>query len=551
MKQRLTMRAACNSTIVGKGMLRVISLVIMLAPGISPGQAIPDTDVRQPYQGMWYFPGAVGSGLVLDWERDTLIATIYTYDASGEPVWYLASGPIVDGRFSEKALRFSGGACIGCPWKHPDNQPVANLELDFVGNNIGWFQWDDGAPKAMRSLPFDQPRYSSYGRIGPFDATTSYDLRGRWLIVDRSGEQPPIESEFYANGFGDGGGVATLSWFASDGNHHIYCTDWADDDPNTSQCQYEQLLTNGQEDVEILFSFFWADSGPQRLHGYSGEPLEPSFTEPRRDNRYLGFRITGPGPYNMVEDFESIEPLGLHKGMWYTPGEPGSGLMLDWQNGTVIIAVFTYQEGMPIWYLGAGEPTDNGVLSIELDRYSGGACPNCEYAEPRVAETSISATFRFDSATIGTMTIGEGEEVRMRALPFDSPKLAKFGSPGPFGQPLLYDLAGDWVFVSDKGTDELYKRVTFERLNRIDDQRISWQSDNRHYSLHCDARPNEFDSPQCKFLEFSEQGVERHFSAHWADIGPDQIIAYLGPPKKGKDYQFRGQRRVWGFRISR
>ena len=69
-----------------------------------------------PVVGLWWNPEESGSGYNLDVKNGVLVATIYTYKGSGEPQWYITSGPISDNRFSGTINKYVGGQCISCPY---------------------------------------------------------------------------------------------------------------------------------------------------------------------------------------------------------------------------------------------------------------------------------------------------------------------------------------------------------------------------------------------------------------------------------------------------
>jgi hypothetical protein len=79
---------------------------------------------------------------------------------------------------------------------------------------------------------------------------------------------------------------------------------------------------------------------------------------------------------------------------------------------------------------------------------------------------------------------------------------------------------------------------------------LNWQNETGDISFRCDADPERFASPQCRFLEHDGMRWRRHFSAHWADIGDSQIIGYEEAPMAGADGRTRGDELIFGFRLS-
>ena len=76
---------------------------------------------------------------------------------------------------------------------------------------------------------------------------------------------------------------------------------------------------------------------------------------------------------------QNIVPVA---GVYYNPNESGSGFGLDYQNGTLLVEVYSYlQNGAAQWYLAAG-PVVNNVFTATLDKYMNGQCISCAYKDP-------------------------------------------------------------------------------------------------------------------------------------------------------------------------
>lgn len=82
---------------------------------------IPDAFVNSqafvPQLGMWWNPAEPGTGYSFDLKHGVLVMTVYSYTSAGEPIWYLASGPMVNNRFTGTVDRYGGGPCLACAFK--------------------------------------------------------------------------------------------------------------------------------------------------------------------------------------------------------------------------------------------------------------------------------------------------------------------------------------------------------------------------------------------------------------------------------------------------
>jgi hypothetical protein len=76
-----------------------------------------------PMTGLWWNPDESGTGYNIQVQRGTLIVTMYSYVAAGDPLWYLAVGTLANtagGVAATGALnKFRGGQCASCTYQMP------------------------------------------------------------------------------------------------------------------------------------------------------------------------------------------------------------------------------------------------------------------------------------------------------------------------------------------------------------------------------------------------------------------------------------------------
>ena len=97
--------------------------------------------------------------------------------------------------------------------------------------------------------------------------------------------------------------------------------------------------------------------------------------------------------------------------MWWNPSEPGSGLGLDYKDGTLVAEVYSYLAGgASQWYLAAG-PVTNNVFTATLDKYTGGQCISCAYKAPALSSNDGTITITFTSPTTGTADLPGGRHI--------------------------------------------------------------------------------------------------------------------------------------------
>jgi len=77
-----------------------------------------------PQAGLWWNPDESGSGYALDYKHGVLVVTIYSYVSAGDPIWYLAAGPVSGSNFFSATLdRYRGGQCISCAYAGRPTSP--------------------------------------------------------------------------------------------------------------------------------------------------------------------------------------------------------------------------------------------------------------------------------------------------------------------------------------------------------------------------------------------------------------------------------------------
>jgi hypothetical protein len=101
-------------------------------------------------------------------------------------------------------------------------------------------------------------------------------------------------------------------------------------------------------------------------------------------------------------------------GAYYDPNESGSGFGIDYQNGTLIVEVYSYlQSGAAQWYLSAG-PVVNNVYTGTLDKYTGGQCISCAFVAPTLVGNDGMITITFTSPTTATVDLPGGRHFQIQ-----------------------------------------------------------------------------------------------------------------------------------------
>ena len=115
--------------------------------GVSGSRAITrqifsngSTQPAADYSGLWWNASESGWGVALTRQYDMTFATIYTYDASGKPIWYVASScPMIASGCSGTLYSVTGGSPLTTAWSSANLgvASVGTLNLSFTDANTG------------------------------------------------------------------------------------------------------------------------------------------------------------------------------------------------------------------------------------------------------------------------------------------------------------------------------------------------------------------------------------------------------------------------------
>jgi hypothetical protein len=106
----------------GVGMVKMIDgtnaavLTGYTIPGAvaQPGGGAPPLAFT-PVTGLWWNPNESGTGYNIQVQRGVLVATMYSYTSAGDPVWYLAVGPLANAGGGVAAMgtldKYRSGRC--------------------------------------------------------------------------------------------------------------------------------------------------------------------------------------------------------------------------------------------------------------------------------------------------------------------------------------------------------------------------------------------------------------------------------------------------------
>jgi hypothetical protein len=106
-------------------------------------------------------------------------------------------------------------------------------------------------------------------------------------------------------------------------------------------------------------------------------------------------------------------------GWWWNPDEPGRGYSMEFRDGRVFFAFYTYAaDGSAIWYVSTGWMTTPTSYSGPLQEYRGGQGLSGGASEASYAGSTGTVTLDFTSATEGRITLPDGTSTGVSRFDF-------------------------------------------------------------------------------------------------------------------------------------
>ncbi|CAN5257048.1 hypothetical protein BH11PSE11_BH11PSE11_15710 [soil metagenome] len=115
------------------------------------GSADPVVD----YSALWWNPAESGWGVALAQQYAMIFATMYTYDATGNPIWYVASScPVVSNACSGDLYKVIGGTPPSIPWNGNGKvvSKVGTTQFNFTDGSNGTMTYTINGVSGSRAI---------------------------------------------------------------------------------------------------------------------------------------------------------------------------------------------------------------------------------------------------------------------------------------------------------------------------------------------------------------------------------------------------------------
>ncbi len=126
---------------------------LCLAQSASAATADAFVDIN-PISGLWWNPNESGWGVSVVQEFDVAFVTMFVYDASGNPIWYVASNCVTTGMGCSGTLyRTAGGQSPTVPWVGPITAiAVGSVTLSFSDLDTGTLSYTINGVSASKPI---------------------------------------------------------------------------------------------------------------------------------------------------------------------------------------------------------------------------------------------------------------------------------------------------------------------------------------------------------------------------------------------------------------
>jgi len=141
------------------------------------------------YTDLWWNPAESGWGININHQDSTLFATIFTYDASGAPMWLVMSNGtrLGAGSYQGTLFRTTGSAFNAVPFTGASPAAVGNLRLDFADASHGTLTYTVNGTTVTKSITRQVFSTAPSCTWSAFDRSASDNFQDLWWNPNESG----------------------------------------------------------------------------------------------------------------------------------------------------------------------------------------------------------------------------------------------------------------------------------------------------------------------------------------------------------------------------
>jgi hypothetical protein len=187
-----------------KNLFKLLALTILFFSSMpawsQEGPYVPcvgcDEFIYEPYpeSGHWYNPDQSGTGFNLEFQNGTMAGYYYGYSSEGEPEWYLVTNPLIRSEspgvmweLEVELQRFTGGNCVGCPYKAPnDPERLPAIKIEFLQRAYARVTYPDGSIQYIVPIMYGEASIAFFAEQTPYPfplMTDDIPYGSLWTVV--------------------------------------------------------------------------------------------------------------------------------------------------------------------------------------------------------------------------------------------------------------------------------------------------------------------------------------------------------------------------------
>lgn len=396
----------------------------MLVASMFPAQAASSFT---PLNGTWIVSaeqdGKPGRGMAVDVQDGTLVMQVYNYRADGSATFHLAVGVLDGTRVVAPLISYKDGRYFGSgPRSGAEDSNAGNVEVNFTSASTATISFPGEAAVQLQRFQFEnRPVQNIAG--------------GTWAIalLDSTGT---VVRSGHSSAEVDSSGVSK------------FISSFEDKSVAVTQCTFSQatqgFLCKGQSDAadKPIVNFHIAPVLDQ-ISGTAN--IGP------KQYRLVGKRIYSNEGTDLTGLSAYVSPVPS-SGTWIVTGEkngqPGRGMAIDVQTGTLVMQVYNYAPNGKATFHLAVAPYKDGQASGALKSYQGGRYFGSGPLSGSEASDAGEVFLQFTSPTKGFIRFPGEAAVTMERF--------QFGAQAPD----LNSLLGTWSFYDSTNKEAAQAKLT-------------------------------------------------------------------------------------------
>jgi hypothetical protein len=148
---------------------------------IVPNGVTTQQPATNPQTGWWWNASESGRGFAVEVQNGIMYFAGYMYDANGNPIWYLSTGPMTSNVYSGMLTQYANGQTLTGPYQVPSeiNQNVGSMTLQFTDTADAIFTLPGGRQIPLTRFQFGSSTPPTVGNVVPLIVDAGPSVNGQ------------------------------------------------------------------------------------------------------------------------------------------------------------------------------------------------------------------------------------------------------------------------------------------------------------------------------------------------------------------------------------